>query len=276
MSSSEIAPVDAIRRIVALLETAPKPLTFVKLKREVRLEDAELRSALEAAASQGVVFRWPDYRRSQYFWSRSPDNAAQQAVLAITTGEALSQTKLVERASKRIPGFSRQAMQRIVMNLIAGHELQQVPAFTTGKLLVRSGSSAAYAASARKFIEEKFRKAGLDPNQLLMPPRDTPAFERSGDETAPYGRGSATAADQILEAMRSLEPVAGVPVSAQRLRNHLPELNKRDLDAAALELRNEQRVFLSPHDSPHRLPQQERDILIDGGDGSYYVAIAIR
>ena len=281
MPSSETAPVDAIRRIVALLETAPKPLTFLKLKQEVRLEDAELRSALEAAASQGVVFRWPDYRRSQYFWSQSPDNAAQQAVLAIAAGEALSQTKLVQRASKRIPGFSRQAMQRIVMNLIAGHELQQVPAFTTGKLLVRSGSSAAYAASARKFLEEKFRKAGLDPNQLLMPPRDARAFEGSRDESAPYDHGSATpapapdVATQILDAIRALEPVAGA-VSAERLRNHLPGLNKRDFDAAALELRKQQRVFLSPHDSPYLLPQQERDILIDGGDGSHYVAIAIR
>jgi hypothetical protein len=273
MPSSETAPVDAIRRIVALLETAPKPLTFVKLKQEVRLEDAELRSALEAAASQGAVFRWPDYRRSQYFWSQSPDNAAQQAVLAIATGEALSRTKLVERASKRIPGFSRQAMQRIVMNLIAGHELQQVPAFTTGKLLVRSGTSAAYAASARKFLEEKFRKACFNPDQLFMP-QGSQAEACATILPNPTTRN--TAADQILEAMRSLEPVAGVPVSAQRLHNHLPGLNKRDFDAAALELRNQQRVFLSPHDSPHRLQAQERDILIDGGDGSYYVAIAIR
>jgi hypothetical protein len=275
MSSSETAPVDAIRRVIALLETAPKPLTFRKLKQAVGLGDAELKSALDAAASQGAVFRWPDYRRSQYFWSQSPDNAAQQAVLAIAIDEALSQTKVVERACKRIPGFSREAMQRIVMNLIVGHELQQVPAFTTGKLLVRSGNSAAYVASARKFIEEKFRKAGFNPNPLLMPHRDTPAFEGSRDETAPYGRGSATAA-QILEAIRALEPVVGVPVSAQRLRDHLRGLNKRDFDAAALELRNQQRVFLSQHDSPHSLPQQERDLLIDGGDGTYYVAVAIR
>jgi hypothetical protein len=273
MSSSETAPVDAIRRVVALLETAPKPLTFRKLKQEVRLEDAALKSALDAAASQRAVFRWPDYRRSQYFWYQSPDNAAQQAVLAIATDEALSQNKLVERACKRIPGFSRKAMRRIVMNLIAGHELQQVPAFTTGKLLVRSGSSAAYADSARKFIEEKFRKAGFSPNQLLTgivvsasPPTPTPAPDTAAHDIAA----------QILEAMQALEPVVGVPVSAQRLRNHLRGLNKRDFDAAALELRNQQRVFLSPHDSPHRLPQQERDLLIDGGDGSYYVAIAIR
>jgi hypothetical protein len=179
----------------------------------------------------------------------------------------------VERASKRIPGFSRQAMQRIVMNLIAGHELQQVPAFTTGKLLVRSGSSAAYAASARKFIEEKFRKAGFDPNQLwtpvadsASPPASTPASDTAAHDTAA----------QIMEAMRSLEPVAGVPVSAQRLRNQLRGLDKRDFDAAALELRKRQQVSLSLHHDPHNLPQEERDLLIDGGDGTYYVAIAVR
>jgi hypothetical protein len=273
MPSPETAPDDVIRRIVALLETVPKPLTFLKLKQGMRLGDAELKSALDAAASQGAVFRWPDYRRSQYFWSQSPDNAAQQAVLAIASGEALSQTKLVERASKRIPGFSREAMKRIVMNLIAGHELQQVPAFTTGKLLIRSGSSAAYAASARKFIEERFRKAGLDPNQLLTPVAvsTNPPTSRPAPDTAAHD----TAA-RILEAIRSLEPVVGVPVSAQRLRNHLRDLNKHDFDAAGLELRKRQQVSLSLHHDPHNLPQEERDLLIDGGDGTYYVAIAIR
>jgi hypothetical protein len=268
MSFSETAPSDPVRRVIALLGTAPKPLTFTKLKEAARLEDDELKSVLDTATSQGTVFRWPDYRRSQYFWSQSPDHAAQQIVLAIAAEEALTRTKLIEQACKRVPGFSQKAMQRIVMNLVASDELQPVPAFTAGKLLIRFGSAAAYVAAARKFIKEKFRKAGFDPIQFFEP------ADVEGSSRAPAP--ALNAAAQILEAMRSLEPVSGVPVSAQRLRGHLSGVSKCDFDRAALELRNREQVFLSPHISPHGLPHQERDLLIDGGDGTYYVAIAIR
>jgi hypothetical protein len=65
-------------------------------------------------------------------------------------------------------------------------------------------------------------------------------------------------------------------VTAQRLRNRLPSLTKSEFDAAALELRRNERVFLTLHHDPFSLPPPERDLLIDGGDGTYYVSIAIR
>lgn len=268
MSPSETASTEAIQGVVALLNSAAKPLTFGQLKKAARLGDAAVKEALETAVKQGVVFRWPDFRRSQYFWSQSPDQAAEHALLTLASEEAISRTKLIARARKRIPGFPQNAMQRIVTNLVAGHQLQQVPAFTAGSLLVRSGRPAAYAATARRFIEEKFRKAGFDPAPIFSPPAPAP----NHIEAQP----SVDAAAQILEAIQAMEPVAGVPVSAQSLRHHLPALDKRDFDAAALELRRKQQASLSLHHDPHNLPQQERDLLIDGGDGTYYVAIAIR
>ena len=165
----------------------------------------------------------------------------------------------VAQVRKKVPGFAPQAVGRIVANLISDQRLQQVPAFSAGKLLISSGKVAAYSASARAFIEQKFRKAGFDPAEFLTP--------HSSDNDA---------AGLILAAVRELEPVTGVPVSAQRLRNHLPTLSKSEFDAAALKLRKELQVFLSLHHDPHNLPPQERDLLIDGGDGTYYVAISIR
>ncbi len=88
--------------------------------------------------------------------------------------------------------------------------------------------------------------------------------------------GHPDAAKLILEAVHSLEPVRGVPVSTLRLRNHLPNLTKREFDAAALELRKKQQVFLSQHADPYNLAQDDKNLLIDGQDGTYYVAIAIR
>lgn len=264
MSTSETPLTGDTQRIIALLQPSAKPLTFGQLKKASRLGAVEIKSALEAAVKQNAIFRWPDYRRSQYFWYQSPDQAARQAVLAIASKEALPRTALIEKACKVVRGFSQQAMQRIVVDLVASRELQQVSAFTSGKLLMRSGLTTAYAATARNFIEEKLRKAGFDPAQFLVPLTSEPA--------QPVFNAGA----QILEAIRSLEPVGGAPVSVWRLRNHLAILSKRDFDSAALELRNTQQVFLSLHHDPHNLPQEERDLLIDGGEGSFYVEIAIR
>jgi hypothetical protein len=255
MSPSENAETE----VVKLLTAAAKPMTFAQLKAAAHLEEAALRSVLEATTSQGLVFRWPDLRRAQYFWSQSPDQAAQQEILTITSELALSRTNLITRVRKKVRGFPPQAVARIVGNLISDQRLQQVPAFSSGKLLIHSGSAAAYAAAARAFIEEKFRKAGFDPAQFFTP-------------ESPVG----DAAEMILEAVRALEPVTGVPVSTQRLRDHLSSLSKIEFDTAALELRKKQQVFLSLHHDPHNLPSHERELLIDGGDGTYYVAIAIR
>ncbi len=259
MSPSENGVTDAVGRVADLLRSAAKPMTFGQLKTLTHWKQDTLRSALETAASQGLVFRWPDFRRRQSFWFRSPDDVAHEAILAIASDLALSRTSLIAQARKRVPGFAPQALARIVAGLLSDQQLQEVPAFTAGKLVIRSGAVAAYAATARTFIEQRFRKAGLDPAQFSMPQPS------QGDS-----------AELILEAVRSLEPVTGVPVSAQRLRSRLPALRKSAFDAAAIELRKRQQVFLSLHHDPHNLSAQERDLLIDGGDGTYYVAIAIR
>jgi hypothetical protein len=160
-------------------------------------------------------------------------------------------------------------MQPIIESLVAEGHLQKVGAFTSGKLLIRPGETAAYSASARAFIEQKFRKAGLDPSSFFgsLPPRE----DKPAALTA-----SANAQELLLTAVGSLQPSVGVPVTAQRLRQHLPGLSKSEFDAAALELRRGQQVFLALHHDPFGLPQPERDHLVDGGDGTYYVSLAIR
>jgi hypothetical protein len=261
MSSSEVVRTDAAQRVAELLKTAAKPRTFTQLKTDSHLDEAGLKNALEQAVSRGDVFRWPDYARRQYFWSQSPEVAAQQTILEIASKSALTRANLFVEVRKRVQGFSRAAFEPIVANFLSEKQLQSVPAFTSGKLLIKSGAVEAYAAGARAFVEKRFRKAGFEP--LAWP-------------ASPAGEPSVDAAALILEAVRSLEPVTGVPVSAQRLRNHLPSLSKTEFDDAALELRKRLQVFLSLDHDPHNLSQPERDLLIDGRDGTYYVAIAIR
>jgi hypothetical protein len=268
MSSPDNVKADAVQQVVELLSIAPKPLTFGQLQKRAHMNERVLTSALEEAVAHGGAFRWPDYRRLQYFWSHSAEQVAREAVLDESSKLAFSQTKLVQQACKRVPGFSQKAMQLIVASLEAEGHLQQVDAFGSGKLLIKRGQSAAYATVARAFVEAKFRKAGLDPSAFfasLLPREDAPAPIVSANAPA-----------LLFSAVRSLQPSEGVPVTAHRLRNQLSILGKSEFDAAALELRRNQQVFLTLHHDPFSLPQTERDFLIDGGDGKYYVSIAIR
>jgi hypothetical protein len=275
MSSPENLKADAVERVVELLSAAAKPLTFGQLKKS-GLDEGALRNALEMATAQGRAFRWPDYRRRQYFWFQSAEHAARLAVLETSSRLALSQTALIEQARKRVPGFPQEAMRPIVVNLVAEGQLRKVGAFSAGKLLVRPGDTAAYSASARAFIEGKFRKAGLDPAAFFGSLPDPLSAAPPPREDQPAPPAPANAAELLLGAVRSMQPSEGVPVTAQRLRHRLPALAKSEFDAAALELRRNRQVFLTLHHDPFSLPQPERDLLIDGGDGTYYVSIAIR
>jgi hypothetical protein len=255
--------------VAGALERHARPVTFAQLKKAAGVGDAELKSALEEGVSSGVLFRWPDYKRSQWFGLESPSHAARRAVLAVAAEEALSKSALIRQARRRVPGFPEKAIDRTVAEALAAGELRTVGAFSAGKLLMRPGDVAAYAASARKFVEAKFRKAGFDVAEA--PPVAMPTAA-----AAPARQPAPNAAEQILEAIRALQPVSGAPVSTQRLRQQLPALCKRDFDAAALELANHDQVSLGRHHDPHNLSQEERDRLIDGRDGTYYVAIASR
>lgn len=267
MSAPAIPESDLRERIIAEVQATSKPITFKDLGKRVKAKDEPLRAALEPVIAAGQVYRWPDRGRSQYFWNVAPEEKAREAILAAAATKALSKPDLIKAASKKVPGFSVERLANVVMDLIAERQLQKVPAFaSSAKLMVRAGDSEAYGNAARAFIEKKFLAAGFDP--AAFSPANSPHDKLITTQV--------DAAALILEAVRSLEPVKGVPVSTLRLRNCLPNLSKQEFDAAALELRKKQEVFLSQHSDPYNLSQEEKDLLIDGQDGTYYVAIAIR
>jgi hypothetical protein len=270
MSASAVPQDDLQERIIAAVREAKKPVTvksLIKICKAKKADDASLHAALESAAGAGRLFRWPDRGRSQYFWHVSPEQAAREAVLAAAAMQVLSKPDL-SKLAKKLPGFPVKRMESVVSELIAEKQLQTVPAFIgKSKLLLRTGHQSAYFIAVRSFVEEAIRLAGFDPAafftaNLAQPDKltDTPV----------------DAAALILEAVRSLEPVQGVPVSTLRLRSQLAYLSKHEFDAAALELRKQQQVFLSLHADPYNISQADKDLLIDGQDGTYYVAIAIR
>ncbi len=263
--SASATPQDGLReRILTTVRDAKKPVSFKALAKLVKAGDDPLRAELESAVEAGEVYRWPDYRRSQYFWCVSLEQKAREAILEVAATRALSKSDLSKTAAKKLPGLPVKRVAAVLSDLLAANQLQTLPGFKgRSKLLVQAGDSEAYFDAARAFVEGKIRSAGFDPAAFFggNAPPPAPPVDTAG---------------LLLEAVRSLEPVPGVPVSTLRLRNHLPRLAKHEFDAAALELRRKQAVFLSLHADPYNLSGEDKNLLIDGQDGTYYVAVAIR
>ncbi|HWF46360.1 MAG TPA: hypothetical protein VG168_05100 [Bryobacteraceae bacterium] len=269
MSAPAIPQSELRERILTKVRESKKPVTFKDLLKSVKAKNEEpFRAELESAISEKSIYRWPDRGRSQYFWHVSPEERAREAILEAAASQALSKPDLSKAAAKKLPGFPQKRMDNEVSALLSDKQLQQVPAFASNtKLLVRTGDGQAYFNAARAFVATKIEKAGFDPTTFLT-------GNASPQSKAALPEPDAVA--RILEAILALEPQPGVPVSTLRLRNHLRDLSKQEFDMAALELRKKQEVFLSQHADPNNISQEEKDLLIDGQDGTYYVAIAIR
>ncbi len=266
MSAPAIPQSDLGDRVLAAVREAAKPVTFKALAKSLKAEEGALRAVFEAAVGAGQVHRWPDYRRSQYFWHVAPEEKAREVILTAAGIQAFSKADLSKAAAKKLPGFPAKRVESVVSGLLAEGQLQAVPGFSgSTKLLVRAGEQNAYFNSARAFLEKKIRSAGFDPAGFFVEKSSTHDKLVNTD-----------AAALIIEAVRGLEPVKGVPVSTLRLRNHLPNVSKAEFDMAALELSKKQQVSLSKHADPYNLTKEEKEPLIDGQDGTYYVAIAIR
>jgi hypothetical protein len=270
MSSQAISELDLRQRIVAAVRQAENPITVATLAKLVKVKEERIRTELKLAAENHELFWWPKYRKSDYLWNVPFEEKAREAVLAAAGLCALSKTDLGKVSAKRIRGISAKSMESFVRILADERRLRAVPAFSgRSKLYVIAGEAEGFFTAAHHFVEKKIKQAGFDPEAFF-------ARETVSKESSEHKGHAADAPKLILDAIKTLEPVKGVPVSTLRLRNHLRILNKQDFDIAALELRKRQEVYLSQHADPHNISQEEKDLLIDGQDGTYYVGIAVR
>ena len=266
MSAPAIPQSDLGELVIAAVRVSSKPVAFKALTKSLKIKEEPLRAALESLVDAGQVYHWPEVRRSQYFWHVPPEEVAREAILTVAASRALSKAGLSKAAVKKLPGFPVKRVENVVTELVAEKQLQAVRGFSgISKLLIPPGGAEAYFNAGRSFLEKKIRAAGFDPAGFFVEQATAHAVGAKLD-----------AVSLILEALRLLEPLKGVPVSTLRLRNQLPNLSKKEFDTAALELRKKQQVFLSQHVDPYNISQEDKELLIDGQDGTYYVAIAIR
>ena len=225
--------------VLARLQAEPAPLSLAKLKKEFAGKKTGVTdAALLAALSSEGIFLWP----KKSYWHVDPIAQLNSDILALCGKKAL------KKAEIKVKGHSPKEVAAGVDYLLRDGKLLKYPALAgaTG-LLVATGAPEAYWEYVREVVAAKLRKAGI---------------EETGLE------------EKIWEILPTLESELNVPVSCARLRRALGNADKRRFDEAALRLREQRRVYLSQHDHPMGLNDADRDLLIDGKDGRFYVAIS--
>jgi hypothetical protein len=257
MSFTAEPPSGAAATVRDILARAKAPVTFPALAKQSKFPEEVLQQTLASEEGRHRIFRWPDARRLKRFWSVAPADFVRTQILETASECALPAGELVKLARKKAYGYPEKLVRSTLQQLIKDKELRKYPSFgRESNPIGRAGQPAAYAEAARRFkekIDAKVRAEGGGPDVGM-------------DADVDVGNA-------ILEAMRRLEPSSTAPVSVRELRTSLPAISKAHFDAAALALRSARKAFLSQHDYPRSLSPEDRDLLIDGQDGTYYVAI---
>ena len=246
------------------MELAQAPVSFKKLAGETHVPDAELKAILEFYIERRLIHRWLDVWGQQCFWGPSPETMVREAILTVGAECAMPAKALSAQAKKRLPPYPAKLIAAVVPELLRDRLLCKCGSFGTGSELVgRAGYPGAYLAAAQATISEilaKVRAAGA-----------------TGEEISTVLPGEmASLQSTIMDVLARLEPSGVAPVSIRELRTAVPNLSKPAMDQAVLDLRRQRRIFLSQHDFPQGLPPHERAVLVDGQDGTFYVAITPR
>jgi hypothetical protein len=230
---------------VASLRSESAPLSYAKLKKvyvnkKAGIPEAELLETLSAAIRSGSIFAWP----KKSYWHVDPEAQLRAEILSACAAKALKRTEI------KVKGRTSKDIGIAIEGLLAEGRLLKYPALSGAAFLLLSASSPdAYWVYVKDFVTQKLKKAGI---------------------------AEAGLEEEILKHLEKLEPDKDLPVSVVRLREALSSPDKRHFDEAVLKLRAQQRVHLSQHDDPHGLTAEDREALIDGKDGKFYVAISRR
>lgn len=266
---------DLMDEVVQRLSAARKPVSYAALskalvKKSRGISDATLREAISSAVNEGRAFHWGSYARSsQCYWTTSRDQWLSRRIVEQCSAIAQIQSQV------KVRGVSDTAIRAAMNELIGAGKLQRYPGI--GQEKVRIGASPqAYAAALREFVVKKLEKSNIPQDVFFSSPDETAVVSASMHSSADSHSSEAVMAERILETLPKLER-PGLPVASVVLRRSLGigDTNKREFDGAVMQLSNQRRIYLSAHHDAHGLAAADRDNLIDGGEGRYYVALTL-
>lgn len=287
-----VASAEELERAVRALVERASGLSATELRRELSPEHkTQAKEALEIAdglAARGEIYRQGSARKVRFFHEDPLVQVGPTALAVLAAEEPLSEADLKKRVEARRRGLGDLVKEWLKGALRRGEAYPHAP-------LPRARTKRYGREPDPKLVFKRvfvaLEKARAEPASKRIP--KTKILELIAENlgvrfpggaahaAAPEGSAGADRGvanddrDALLRALSVLAAErAGQGLLLVRELRAMAGLEKERFDAAALDLSRERAVILHHHDFPESLSAAEREELVRGKRGTYYVGIA--
>jgi hypothetical protein len=261
---------ETLEHAVEALKRSSRPLTARQILELIpppsRVDVAQLDQWLRA---DDHVNKWPPRAGAAQYWSQSPEDAADRALMRLLAGAALGAGTIEEKLGRDLAGYPGNRRRKLISArleaLVKAGKLYRYPRggkIKGVKFSAKPASAAAYVGALQKEVEAlagRLAQAGVTREAIIA-----------------GLRGEATdLSRRIVEYLRTRPGGIGIGELRESLAPQLAE--KPGFDQAVLSLWRQNRVSLDRHDFPQGMSEADRDhYLIPDGKGNYFVMIGLR
>jgi hypothetical protein len=261
---------ETLEHAVEALKRSSRPLTARQILELIpppsRVDVTQLDQWLRA---DDHVNKWPPRAGAAQYWSQSPEDAADRALMRLLAGAALGAGTIEEKLGRDLAGYPGNRRRKLISArleaLVKAGKLYRYPRggkIKGVKFSAKPASAAAYVGALQKEVEAlagRLAQAGVTREAIIA-----------------GLRGEATdLSRRIVEYLRTRPGGIGIGELRESLAPQLAE--KPGFDQAVLSLWRQNRVSLDRHDFPQGMSEADRDhYLIPDGKGNYFVMIGLR
>lgn len=261
---------ETLEHAVEALKRSRKPLTARQILELIpppsRVDVEQLDQLLRA---DDQVSKWPPRAGAEQYWARSPEDAADSALMRLLADGAVGASALEKKLSSDLAGYPGRSRPTLISGrleaLVKAGKLYRYPRggkIKGIKFSARPASAAAYVGALQKEVEALARRlapAGVTSEAIIA-----------------ALRGEATdLSHRIIEYLQTIPGGIGIGELRESLAPQPAE--KARFDQAVLSLWRQKRVSLDRHDFPQGMSQADRDhYLVPDDKGNYYVMIGLR
>ena len=261
---------ETLEHAVEALRRSGKPLTARQVLELIpppsRVSVEHLDALLRGVAR---VSKWPPRAGAAQYWSRSPEDAVDSALMRLLADGALSATALHKKLSRDLAGYPESGRLKLISGrleaLVKAGKLYRYPRggkIKGIKFSAKPAPAEAYAGALQKEFEALARRlapAGITREAIIAAVRGETADLRQ----------------RIVEYLQTRSGGMGIGELRESLAPEPTE--KARFDQAVLSLWRQSRINLDRHDYPQGMSEADRDhYLVPDGKGNYYVMIGLR
>lgn len=276
-----------------IFDTAEGPLSISQIRDQIPQAVRPSAGALEEVLGRQGITRYPGRSGTAAFLNRTPAELATAKLLARMQGGPRTRAEVVGAvaALKALGTLSRKEVETCFDRLLQSNEVRKLPAYVGARTPLFSVGPARPADYLEHALSRIAGKLEVHPRDLLLaipelaerwiedpqhqsPP---PTAAESGDRSHEPVPASEIEA-RIVQAIAEINPRAaeGDLVAVSDLRHRFDwQLDKGTFDRTLVTLASQRRIALHPFDRAELVSPEEREQLVDDGQGRFFNAVSL-